>query len=204
VHGLLNQAFGWLLSLGSGGLFLLGVLDSSFLFLPLGNDLLITALTIQHHERLPLYVALASLGSCTGVFLLDLAVRKGGEAGLEKIMSKRRFEFLKRKMSRRASVPLALACIAPPPFPFTPVVATASAFNYPRWRMIAIILGGRIVRFTVVGLLANKFGHEILRLAKTDVFIGIMIAIIVASAIGSFLSVMKWVRQSRRAQGDAA
>lgn len=199
MQGFLNHAFGWLLGLGGGGLFILGVLDSSFLFLPLGNDLLITALTISHHERLPLYVALASLGSCTGVLLLDLVVRKGGEAGLEKIMSKRRFEFLKRKMSRNASIPLALVCIAPPPFPFTPVVATASAFNYPRWRLLAIILGGRIVRFTIVGLLADKFGRQILRLAKTDIFIGVMIAIIAASAIGSFLSVMKWVRQSRRA-----
>jgi membrane protein YqaA with SNARE-associated domain len=198
MQGVLNHAFGWLLGLGSGGLFILGVLDSSFLMLPLGNDLLITALTIRHHERLPFYIAFASCGSCTGVFLLDLFARKGGEVGLQKIMSKRRFEYLKGKMSRRASIPLALVCVAPPPFPFTPVVATASAFNYPRWRLLAIILGGRIVRFTVVGLLAIRFGNEILRLAKTNVFVGVMIAIIVASAVGSVLSVMKWVRQSRR------
>jgi membrane protein YqaA with SNARE-associated domain len=202
VQGVLNHAFGWLLGLGSGGLFILGVLDSSFLMLPLGNDLLITALTIQHHERLPFYIAFASLGSCTGVFLLDSIARKGGEVGLQKIMSKRRFEYLKRKMSRRASIPLALVCVAPPPFPFTPVVATASAFNYPRWRLLAIILGGRIVRFTVVGLLAIRFGDQILRLAKTNIFVGVMIAVIVASAVGSVLSVMKWVRQSRRRAAD--
>jgi uncharacterized membrane protein YdjX (TVP38/TMEM64 family) len=117
-------------------------------------------------------------------------------------MSKRRFEYLKRKMSRRASIPLALVCVAPPPFPFTPVVATASAFNYPRWRLLAIILGGRIVRFTVVGLLAIRFGDQILRLAKTNIFVGVMIAVIVASAVGSVLSVMKWVRQSRRRAAD--
>jgi membrane protein YqaA with SNARE-associated domain len=202
VQGVLNHAFGWLLGLGSGGLFILGVLDSSFLMLQLGNDLLITALTIQHHERLPFYIAFASLGSCTGVFLLDSIARKGGEVGLQKIMSKRRFEYLKRKMSRRASIPLALVCVAPPPFPFTPVVATASAFNYPRWRLLAIILGGRIVRFTVVGLLAIRFGGQILRLAKTNIFVGVMIAVIVASAVGSVLSVMKWVRQSRRRAAD--
>ena len=150
-----------LLGLGGAGLFILGVLDSSFLFLPLGNDLLLTALTIRHHERLPLYVALASpSGSCAGVFLLDLVVRKGGEVGLQKIMSKRRFEFLKRKMSHHASIPLALVCLRLPLFHFTPVVATASAFNYPRWRLLAIVLGGRIVRFTIVGLLANMFGTK--------------------------------------------
>jgi membrane protein YqaA with SNARE-associated domain len=199
VGGFFQHVFSVLLSLGGAGLFILGVLDSSFLFFPLGNDLLITALAIRHPQRLPLYIALASCGSCTGVLLLDLVTRKGGEVGLQKIMSKRRFEYLKRKMSHKASIPLGLACLAPPPFPFTPVVATASAFHYPRWRLLAIILGGRAIRFTIVGLLAIYFGQKILKLAKTDVFLGVMIAIIAISILGSTLSVMKWVRQSRRA-----
>jgi hypothetical protein len=96
---------------------------------------------------------------------------------------------------------IGLACLAPPPFPFTPVIAAASVFNCPRMRLLGTVLTGRIARFTIIGLLAMKFGHQILRLAKTDVFLGIMIAIIAISAVGSVLSVMKWVRQSRRVKG---
>lgn len=199
MHQSLQHILATLIHLGPVGLFVLGVLDSSFLFMPLGNDLLIMALTINHRTYLPLYVAMASAGSCAGVFLLDLIVRKGGEVGLKKIMSRRRFEYLKRKMEKRGGLPVALACIAPPPFPFTAVVATASAFNYPRVRLLAIVLGSRVVRFTSVGLLAIAFGHQILQFANTNIFLGIMLAVIAASLVGSVVSIIRWVRQSRRA-----
>ena len=41
-------AFFW--SLGGPGLLLLGILDSSFLFAPLGNDLLVVAMTARKHS----------------------------------------------------------------------------------------------------------------------------------------------------------
>ena len=127
-------------------------------------------------------------------------VRKGGEVGLQKLMSKRRFEFLKRKMSKFASLPVGLVCVAPPPFPFTPVVAAASAFNYPRPRLLGIVFLGRVVRFTIVGMLASRFGNELMQLTKAKWFLAIMIAIIVISIVGSVLSVLKWVRQSKKAK----
>jgi membrane protein YqaA with SNARE-associated domain len=199
MPGTIHQIFLALLHLGPAGLVILGVLDSSFLFLPIGNDLLLVALSLRHREQLPFFVVAAASGSAAGVFLLDLMARKAGEVGIQKIVSKRRFEFLKRKMSTRAGIAIALACIAPPPFPFTPVVATASAFNYPRWRLVAMVFGGRLVRFTIIGLLALTFGRQILAFVKTNVFLGVMIVIIVVSLVGSILSVRRWVKQSRRA-----
>jgi membrane protein YqaA with SNARE-associated domain len=200
----IHRIFIGLVHLGGAGLFLLGVCDSSFLFLPLGNDLLLTALTVQHHNKLPIYVAMASGGSATGVLILDFIVRKGGEKGLHKLMSARRFEFLKRKMTARASIPILLACLAPPPFPFTPVVATASVFNYPRTRLLLVVFFGRVVRFTLIGLLAIHFGHALLRLSRTSAFLGIMVAIIVISVIGSILSILRWLRQSKKASEPSA
>jgi hypothetical protein len=47
------------------------------------------------------------------------------------MMSRKRLNYLKKKMSQSAAVPLIVACLAPPPFPFTAVVAAASAFQYP-------------------------------------------------------------------------
>jgi membrane protein YqaA with SNARE-associated domain len=186
--------------LGGGGLFVLGILDSSFLFMPLGNDLLLTALTISHQERLPLYVLMAASGSCAGVFLLDAICRQGGEAGLKKMLSKRRFEYLKRKMSNKATLPIALACLAPPPFPFTPVIATASAFNYPRWRLLVIVWVSRAVRFSAVGFLAIVFGRRILWFVKTNVFLALISLLIIACLVGSAISLYRWIRQSRKAE----
>jgi hypothetical protein len=37
-----------------------------------------------------------SRGTVIGIFLLDLLTRKGGEAGLEKMMSRKRFDHWKK------------------------------------------------------------------------------------------------------------
>ena len=62
---------------------LLGTLDSSFLFMPLGNDLLVIALTAAHHTRMPYYVAMATAGSVLGVAFTHWGSVKGGEKAIE-------------------------------------------------------------------------------------------------------------------------
>ena len=112
MHVLFRHLFAFLLHLGAFGLVILGILDSSFLFLPFGNDLLLVVLVARHHEYLPFYVAAASLGSATGVLLLDLVCRRGGEEGLKKMMSSKRLNYLKKRMSRSAAVPPACPAVA--------------------------------------------------------------------------------------------
>src|SRR5450759_4338551 len=63
MHVLLRPLFAFFLHIGGFGLVILGVLDSSFFFLPFGNDLLLVVLVARHHGYLPLYVLAASLGS---------------------------------------------------------------------------------------------------------------------------------------------
>src|ERR1700719_389680 len=104
MHVLIRHVVAFFLHLGAFGLVIFGILDSSFLFLPVGNDLLLVILTARHHQALPIYVLAASLGSALGVALLDLVCRKGGEEGLEKMMSQKRLDYLKKKMSQRAAV----------------------------------------------------------------------------------------------------
>ncbi len=100
------------------GLLLLTIADDSFLFLPVGGDLLMVILVARHHANLPIYVAAGAAGSTIGVFLLDLVCRKGGEAGLKRIVKPRLQDYLKGKMERHAAVALVVSCLAPPPFPF--------------------------------------------------------------------------------------
>ena len=101
MSGFIRHLLTFVLHLGLFGPLVLGVLDSSFLFMPLGNDLLIVALTARRSSELPAYVAMAACGSTLGVFLLDLLARKGGEEGVRKMMSKRRFEYLRKKVGER-------------------------------------------------------------------------------------------------------
>lgn len=186
-----------LFHLGYFGPVVMGVMDSSFLFLPFGNDLLVVGLVARHHQGLPLYVVSAVCGSTLGVLLLDIVARKGGEQGVRKVAGQSRFEYLKRKMGEKGGRALVVGCLAPPPFPFTMVVATNSALGYPRQRLLLTVAAARAVRFIILGLLAIKFGRHILRIANTPAFRWTMVGFIVMCLIGSIFSVLKWVRKGR-------
>src|SRR5918995_2899550 len=86
--------------LGMPGLFLMSALDSSFLVLPFGNDLLLIALVSSNRESLIwiAYVLVSAIGSVIGVFVIDLLMRKAGEKGLERFISQKRIEQLKAKI----------------------------------------------------------------------------------------------------------
>ena len=184
--------------MGYFGPFFMGIMDSSFLFLPFGNDLLVVAMVARHHEGYLLYVLSAVCGSTTGVFLLDLVARKLGQEGVQKVAGQRRFDYLKRKIGQRGGPAIVIGCLAPPPFPFTMVVATLSALGYPRVRLLGAVTVSRAVRFVILGLLALKFGRAILRIAQTAAFKWTMIVFIVLCMIGSVYTVTTWVRRSRR------
>jgi membrane protein YqaA with SNARE-associated domain len=196
VHVLIRHVLLWLIRLGVFGPLILGIVDSSFLFFPFGNDLLVVALTARDHAHLPLYVLTASIGSVMGVLLLDLAVRKGGEEGLEKLMNRSRLEHLKKKIKQRAALAVGVACLAPPPFPFTLVVAATSALQYPRARLLGVVFAGRIIRFTLFGLLAIWYGGGILRIARSTEFEWFIFAFIIVCTVGSILQVMRWLRRA--------
>jgi membrane protein YqaA with SNARE-associated domain len=195
---MVRHLFAWLLKLGIFGPLILGIADSSFLFLPFGNDLLVVILVARNHSQLPFLILTAAIGSTIGVFLLDAVCRKGGEEGLKRMMKPRRLEYFKRRMTNQAAIAIATACLAPPPFPFTIVIASASAFAYPRRRLLGLVFVARAIRFTIVGLLAIRFGSNILRIARAPETTWVMLGFITLCILGSAYQVMQWIRRSPR------
>jgi membrane protein YqaA with SNARE-associated domain len=192
----LLQFLALLFRLGYFGPFLLGILDSSFLLVPFGNDLLVVGLVARHHQGYLLYVLSAVCGSTCGTFLLDLVTRKAGEAGVQKVAGRSRFEYLKRKIGEKGGRAIVIGCLAPPPFPFTMVVATTSALGYPRKKLLAIVAASRATRFLILGYLAIRFGRQILRIGSSQGFRWTMIAFVIFCAIGSAVSIAKWIRKN--------
>jgi membrane protein YqaA with SNARE-associated domain len=199
LSGLFHHFLRFLFHLHYFGPLVMGVMDSSFLFLPFGNDLLVVGLVARNHHGWPFYVLAAVCGSTLGVFLLDLLAHKGGEAGVEKVAGQKRFEYLKRKIGEKGGRAIVVGCLAPPPFPFTMVVAVNSALGYPRQRLLWTVAGSRSIRFTVLSLLAIKFGRTILHIANSDGFKWTMIGFSILCIAGSVFSILKWVRSSRQA-----
>ncbi len=206
MTGFLRHVFAIALHLGGFGLIIVGILDSSFLFMPLGNDLLIVAMTARARDypHAFYYAAMAAIGSVLGCLVLDLVARKGGEAGLEKLVSKRRLEYVKKRVKEHVAWALAIGSLMPPPFPFTPLVAAASAVDYPRKKMLSVIGVARFVRFLIEACLAMYFGRQVLRLAEAPAVRWFIIAIIVISFGGSGWSIYQWFRRSKQPRPSRA
>jgi membrane protein YqaA with SNARE-associated domain len=197
VHLTIRHLLALFLPFGAYGLVALAIADDSFLFIPIGTDLLMVILTARNHELLPFYVLAAATGSTIGVFLLDLVCRKGGEEGLKRLVKPKLLGYLKQQMKQRAAVALIVSCLAPPPFPFGACIAAASAFQYPRPRLLALIFVTRTVRYSLVGWAAVYFGRRILRIADSTEFMWVMAGFMALCVIGSIISIVQWVRIGR-------
>jgi len=186
------------LRLGIFGLFLMSALDSSFLVLPFGNDLLLIALVSRSRESLIwiAYVIVSAIGSVVGVFFVDLVMRKAGETGLERFVSRKRIEKLKAKLENKGGITVFVATLIPPPFPFTPVVMTASALQSPRGKLLIAVFLGRLVRFGVEAVLALYFGRQLIAFIDSDVVTYIVYALIGIAVILSTLSLLRWLKRN--------
>lgn len=181
--------------LGLAGLFLLSALDSSFLVLPFGNDLMLIALVSGNRSPLMViaYVIASVAGSLVGVLVIDVLMRKTGEKGLERFVSQNKLERLKSKLEAKGWFTVFIATLLPPPFPFTPVVMTASALQTPRKAIFTAVLAGRLVRFTVEAILAIYFGRRVIAFLNSPVVEYFVYALMAIAIVLSALSVMKWI-----------
>lgn len=193
----LRPALLFLFHLGYFGPFVMGILDSSFLVLPFGNDLLVVGLIAHNHHGLPIYVLSAACGSTVGALLLALVARKFGEEGICKVAGQKQFDRIKKQIGARSGLAVAIGCLAPPPFPFTMVIAAASALGYSLWKLATVNFFSRAVRFSVLGFLAIRFGTQVLKIAHSPVFFWSMVVFILLCLIASAFSILHWVRSSR-------
>ena len=197
MHPSVRAILHFFIQYGVFGLLLLTIADDSFLFLPVGGDLLIVILVARNHGHFLLYVLAGALGSTVGVFFLDLVCRKGGEAGLKRVVKPKLHEYLKRQMEKRAAVAIIATALAPPPFPFGAAIAVASALQYPRPRLLGLVFGARVVRFGLIGWAALYFGRSIIRMTESSEFLWFMGCFIALCLIGSVSEVIKWVRAGK-------
>lgn len=188
----------FLFHIGYFGPLVMGILDSSFLVLPFGNDLVVVGLVARHHSGAPWYVLTAAVGSTIGVLILSLVARKLGEEGITRVAGEQKYKKIRDKIGNRAGAAVGLAGILPPPFPFTVVIAAVAALDYPIWRILVINFCSRAVRFTILAILAIEFGRQVLRIAHSAPFEGTMSVFIGLCVVASAFSIWQWWHKARR------
>lgn len=185
----------WLLGLGGPGLIAVGLIDNSVVPIPGGMDFCVILLTSQHREWWPYYGAFATAGAVIGGYITFRLAKKGGKAGLEKKIGKRRAQKVYGKFEKEGFSTIFFGSILPPPFPMVPVLMAAGIMQYPRKRFLAAITMGRAIRFFVVAYLGKLYGTAIVgwlgRYYRP--FLYILIGLGVLGGIGA-LVYFKWYR----------
>lgn len=195
-----NAVFYFFIHYGAAGVFVLSVLDSSFLTLPLAIDLSVIVLSSLHHTHAPFYALAATIGSVLGAFFVYWVGRKSGENFIESHVSPRKFQQIRAKVADKGPFLLALPAIIPPPFPFTIWVIAAGALEVPRNRFLWALAVMRAVRFFVEAGLAVYFGRGIVEWLKTPTFHYLIDFIVAIAILGSAYSIYQLARTTRRAE----
>jgi len=194
IAGILSTIQGWATELGGVGMFVIALLDSSFLSFPQVNDLLIILLSTKNPERMPYYAAMTTLGSLIGCFMLYGVVRRGGDAFLRKRMQGRYFDRGVRLYQKYGLMAVIVPALLPPPVPFKLFVFLAAAAAVSPVRFGLAIVIGRGIRYFGQGYLAVLYGEHAADFIKhygAQIGIGLAVTAVVAGLI-----IMK-VRQNK-------
>ena len=154
-----------LLSFGLFGVFLVSVVDSSFVPLPVPGitDIMIIILAAQHQSVI-LLVLLATIGSALGGYFSHLVGQRGGMAFLEKRIPPRIFKRVCHWMESNAILSIALPAILPPPMPLSPFVLAAGALRMSRKKFMIAFTASRCLRHITAAWLGTYYGRHIIRI----------------------------------------
>lgn len=177
---------------------MLAALDTSIVFfLPFGIDALVVYLAARDPEAFWLYPLLVAAGSLAGGAFTFWLGRKAGEAGLERIVSKRRLQRIQTRARRGGALAMVVPAMLPPPFPLTPFVFACGALDVSRWRFFTALGTGRLLRFGTEAVLAQFYGDRVLAVLESDPFRYVMIGFIAIAVIGTAASAVHLWRSTR-------
>lgn len=170
---------------GAPGLFVICVLDSTFVPLPSSADALLIFLSMTNPHLMVFYVFLAVAGSTVGLLILYYISRRAGQRALARF-SPAKQKRVKEWIDKYDMLSVLVACMLPPPFPLKLFVITAGVFRFSVLRFTLAIIIGRVIRFLFLGYLAIRYGTQAIQiLQKYYPWIGLGLVVLV---IGFFVT----------------
>jgi membrane protein YqaA with SNARE-associated domain len=151
--------------LGLVGLFLVSIVDSSFVPLPIPGvtDIMIILYAAGHMNPI-LLVAIATLGSALGGLFSHAVGQAGGMKFLEKHVPARILHRVTSWMESHAILSVALPAILPPPMPLSPFVLAAGAVQMSRFKFMTAFTLSRLARHCIAAWLGIHYGKAVLHL----------------------------------------
>ena len=162
---MLNRLNTLLLLMGIPGLFSIAFLDSAAFPLAGGPDAIILLLAWKRPALTSLIVLAATIGSTLGCLVLYGIGKKGGEKALARF-NPERTAWVEKKMQKHGLLAIIAAVLAPPPFPTKRVVLAAGVLRSGKVRLAAGVFIGRLIRYSLLGFLAARFGDHAVQILK--------------------------------------
>jgi membrane protein YqaA with SNARE-associated domain len=147
----------YLITYGAFGLFVVALLDSTFVPLPSSVDALMLLLSTTNPSWMLLYAFMATAGSALGCLILYLISRRAGARALSRF-SEIKQRRVKNWIERYDMFAVLAATLMPPPFPFKLFVVSAGVFRFSLLRFMLAIIVGRAFRFLLEGYFAVRYG----------------------------------------------
>jgi membrane protein YqaA with SNARE-associated domain len=192
----------WALGLGGWGLFVIALLDSSFLSFPQVNDALILVLSARHPGSMVVYVIAATVGSVAGCFLLYLVGRRGGEAFLRRRFKGAHVDRALRLYQRWGVLAVFVPSLLPPPTPFKLIVLMSGAAGVHPAAFATAVGLGRGLRYLVQGYLAVAYGDRAIAMMRTHGLEVLAAGVVFGAALAA--AWLLWSRARQRREEAAA
>jgi membrane protein YqaA with SNARE-associated domain len=154
-----------LLHLGVFGLFFFGVLDSLPLPIFAGSDILTAVLAASHLNPWYEYTATAVMGSLIGAYVTLRLARRAGVAYLHSKFGSNRVPAILRLFERWGTGALIVSA-AVPFLPASVFFAAAGASGYVTRKYLIIVGLCRIVRYSLIAILAERYGNQFVRVFR--------------------------------------
>ena len=171
----------YLITYGAFGLFMVALLDSTFVPLPSSADALMLLLSTANPSWMLLYAFMATAGSAVGCLILYLISRRAGARALNRFSEAKRNK-VKNWIERYDIFAVVAATLMPPPFPFKVFVVSAGVFRFSLLRFMLAIIVGRGFRFLLEGYFAVRYGaqaKEILAKYYPWIGLGLVVGIVI-------------------------
>jgi membrane protein YqaA with SNARE-associated domain len=187
------------------GILVLAALDSTlFFWLPFGVD----AATIVYsmRGRVPWWAValLATAGSMAGALITFWMGRKVGDAGLERFASARNLASARRRIKKKTGAgALAALSLVPPPFPFTPIVIAAGAFEVRATPFFTTLAACRFVRFGIEAYLARRYGSQTLEWIESPLVETAVLAFLLLGVVLTTVALVRVLRSPIRSRRRA-
>lgn len=176
---------------GGWGVFAISFLDSSFLSLPLVNDLLLVHVASRSPARAIVYAFQCALGSVLGASTI-YGLARGGWSLIRRRRPEQPPSRVREWLDENAFLTLLVVSLLPPPVPFKLFLLGAGALRAGFKKFAGALLIGRTIRFVTVALIGAYYG------AQTEVYLrgrlgwtALAVAGLVVALVLSYRAVMK-------------